>query len=185
MSWNADYSHSVIEFSVRHLMLAKTRGSFEKFTVNLTADEATPANSSVEVQIDVTSLNTRDANRDGHLKSPDFLDAAKYPFITFKSTGLDLTSEQNATLSGELTIRDITKPVTLDVEYHGQSKSPWGTTNAGFAASTKIRRSDWDLTWNVALETGGVLVGEEITITIELELIKQAPVAAPVEEVAA
>ncbi|MDZ4718520.1 MAG: YceI family protein [Roseiflexaceae bacterium] len=184
MSWNADYGHSVVEFSARHMMLAKTRGQFEKFTVTVDADEANPANSSVEVQIDAASLNTRDANRDGHLKSPDFLDVAKYPYITFKSTGLNLSSQKNATLQGVLTIRDVTKPVTLEVEYHGQSKSPWGTTNAGFTASTKISRSDWELTWNVALETGGVLVSDEITINIELELVKQA-VTAPAEEVAA
>lgn len=181
MSWSTDYGHSAIEFSVRHMMLAKTRGSFEKYTVTVDADEANPANSTVEVQIDASSLNTRDANRDGHLKSPDFLDVAKYPYITFKSTSLNLTSAEAGKLEGELTIRDVTKPVTLDVEYQGQSKSPWGTTNAGFAATTKISRSAWDLTWNVALETGGVLVGDEITITIELELVKQAPVEAPAE----
>jgi polyisoprenoid-binding protein YceI len=175
MSWQTDYGHSSIEFSVRHMMLSKTRGQFEKYTVTVNANEDNIADSTVDVQIDVASINTRDEKRDGHLKSPDFFDVGNYPYLTFKSTRLERLSESEAKLYGDLTIRDITSPVVLDVEYNGQSKSPWGTTNAGFTASTKINRKDWNLTWNVALETGGVLVSDEIALQIEVELVKQVP----------
>lgn len=175
MSWQIDYGHSSIEFSARHMMLSKVRGRFESFSGTVNGDEANPANSTVDIQIDAASLQSRDANRDGHLKSPDFLNVEQYPHITFKSTKLEVLNDTNAKLTGDLTIRDVTRPVTLDVEYNGQSKSPWGTTSVGFSATTVINRKDWNLTWNVALETGGVLVGEEITITIELELVKQVP----------
>jgi polyisoprenoid-binding protein YceI len=178
MSWQPDYGHSVIEFSARHMMLAKVRGQFEKFTISIDADDANPAAASVEVQIDAASINTRDANRDGHLKSPDFLDVGNYPYITFKSTSVELKSDTEAVLHGDLTIRDVTRPVSLAVESHGLARSPWGTTNAGFSATTKINRKDWNLTWNVALETGGVLVGEEITVSIEVEFVKQVPAEA-------
>jgi polyisoprenoid-binding protein YceI len=177
MNWQIDFSHSAIEFSVRHMMLAKTRGRFKIFTGTITADEQHPERSLVDVQIDTSSLDTRDEARDNHLRSPDFLDVTKYPYMTFKSTKLDLIDETHAKLAGDLTIRDVTRPVTLDVEYHGQARSPWGTTNAGFTAETKINRRDWGLTWNVALETGGVLVGDEITINIEIEAVQQAPVS--------
>jgi polyisoprenoid-binding protein YceI len=174
-TWQTDYGHSAIEFSARHLMLSKVRGRFENFTVTVNADEDNVAGATVDVQIEAASLNSRDEKRDGHLKSPDFLDVANHPHITFKSTRLERTSTESAKLHGDLTIRGETKPVVLDVEYHGQAKTPWGTTNAGFTASTKINRQEWGLTWNVALETGGVLVGEEITIAIELELVKSVP----------
>lgn len=179
MSWQTDYSHSTIEFSVRHMMLSKVRGRFEKFSVTVNADEDNVADSTVDVQIEAASINTKDEKRDGHLTSPDFLDVANYPNLTFTSTRLVRSSEDQAKLYGDLTIRGVTKPVVLDVEYQGQAKSPWGTTNAGFTATTRINRREWDLTWNVALETGGVLVGDEITISIDLELVKQ--VVAPVE----
>ena len=172
MAWTIDASHSEIQFSVRHMMLAKTRGRFESFSGTLNLDENNPAATTVEIQIDAASINTRDAQRDGHLKSPDFFNADVYPHLTFKSTGVTVTGDNTAKLAGDLTIRDVTKPVTLDVEYVGKSKSPWGTENYGFSATTKINREDWDLTWNAALETGGVLVGKEVTIEIELELVK-------------
>jgi polyisoprenoid-binding protein YceI len=178
MSWQTDYGHSSIEFSARHMMLSKVRGQFEKYTVTVNANEDDVTNSTVDVQIDVASINTRDANRDGHLKSPDFFDAGNFPYITFKSSRLERLSESSAKLYGDLTVRDVTNPVVLDVEYHGQAKSPWGTTNAGFTASTKISRKDWNLTWNVGLETGGVLVGDEIALQIEIELVKQVPAEA-------
>jgi len=173
MAWQIDSSHSSIQFSVRHMMISRVKGTFEHFSGTVALDEATPNNTVVNVSIDAASINTRDAQRDGHLKSPDFLDAANFPALTFVSTKVEQTNAKNAKLHGNLTIRDITRPVVLDVEYVGQAKSPWGTVSAGFSASAKINRKDWNLTWNQALETGGVLVGEEISIDIDLELVKQ------------
>jgi polyisoprenoid-binding protein YceI len=178
MAWQLDSSHSHIQFSARHMMLSKTRGEFESFSGVFNLNEATPAASTVEVQIDAASINTRDEKRDEHLRSADFFDVANFPYITFKSTGVEVLDSERAKLHGDLTIRGVTKPVTLNVEHTGKSKSPWGTENFGFEAHIKINRKDWGLTWNVALETGGVLVGEEIGIDIELELVKQ-PEAVP------
>jgi polyisoprenoid-binding protein YceI len=173
MSWQLDTSHSHIQFSVRHMMISRVRGEFEKLSGTIQPNEANPAASNVEIQIEASSINTRDEQRDTHLRSPDFLNVEQYPYLTFKSTGVEQIDSHNAKLHGDLTIRDITRPVTLDVEYQGKSKSPWGTENYGFNAKTKINRKDWGLEWNVALETGGVLVGDEVNIDIELELVKQ------------
>lgn len=173
MAWQLDTSHSHVQFSARHMMISKVRGEFEKVSGAVNLDEANPANTTVDIQIDAASINTRDEQRDAHLRSPDFLNVEQYPYLSFKSKGVDVANGEKAKLHGDLTIRDVTKPVTLDVEFQGKSKSPWGTENYGFSASTKINRKDWGLEWNVALETGGVLVGEEVTIDIELELVKQ------------
>ncbi|HQF63078.1 MAG TPA: YceI family protein [Anaerolineaceae bacterium] len=174
MSWQIDTAHSQIQFTVRHLMISKVRGSFEKFSGMVALDESAPANTTVDVQIETGSVNTREPQRDGHLRSPDFFNSEAFPLMTFKSKRVDVVDGHHAKLIGDLTIRDVTREVTLDVEYLGQAKSPWGTTSAGFTATTKINRKDWNLTWNQALETGGVLVGEEVEISIELELVKQA-----------
>ncbi len=171
--WIIDDSHSLIQFTVRHMMISKVRGRFDRFNGTITADEQNPANSSVNVQIDAASINTRDAKRDGHLTSPDFLDVASYPYITFVSKRIETLDASRGRLIGDLTIRGVTREVTLDVEYNGQARSPWGTVSAGFHASTTINRKDWGLTWNMALETGGVLVGDEVEIDIEVELIRQ------------
>jgi polyisoprenoid-binding protein YceI len=178
MSWQFDSAHTQIQFSVRHMMISKVRGEFQKFSGTLALDENNPASASLEVSIDVNSISTRDAQRDGHLKSPDFFNAEVYPAITFKSSGVQVTGSNTAVLTGDLTIRDVTKPVSLEVEFLGFAKSPWGTTNAGFTASGKINREDFGLGWNVALETGGVLVGKDIEINIEAEVIKAPEVAA-------
>ncbi|MBP7962403.1 MAG: YceI family protein [Caldilineaceae bacterium] len=173
MSWQIDSSHSHIQFSVRHMMISRVKGTFETFSGTVALDEANPANTVVNVSIEAASINTRDAQRDGHLQSPDFLDAATFPTLTFVSTKVEKTGTNHAKLYGDLTIQTVTRPVVLDVEYVGQAKSPWGTVSAGFSASTKINRKEWNLTWNQALETGGLLVGEEIAIEIDLELVKQ------------
>jgi len=185
MSWQIDSAHSQIQFSVRHMMISNVRGRFENFTGVVEFNEQDPTRSSVDVQIEAASINTREAQRDGHLKSPDFLNADKYPYLTFKSKRIEKTDATHGRMIGVLTIRDITKEVVLDVEYSGQAKSPWGTTSAGFSAATKINRKDWDLTWNQALETGGVLVGDEVNVNIELEIVKQAEAQAQAEAVAA
>jgi polyisoprenoid-binding protein YceI len=174
MSWQIDSAHSQIQFSVRHMMISNVRGRFENFTGVVEFNEQDPTQSKVDVQIEAASVNTREAQRDGHLKSPDFFNADKYPYLTFKSKRIEKTDATHGRVVGDLTIRDVTKQVVLDVEYAGQAKSPWGATSAGFSATTKINRKDWDLTWNQTLETGGVLVGDEIGINVELEIVKQA-----------
>ena len=173
MLWQLDKAHSDIHFSVRHMMISTVRGRFEDFSGTFDLNEADPTQSKVEVEIQAASINTKEPQRDGHLKSPDFLDVEKYPTLTFKSKRVEKVDDSHGRVMGDLTIKDITKEVVLDVEYAGQAKSPWGTISAGFTATTSINRKDWDLTWNQALETGGVLVGDEVKITIELELVKQ------------
>ena len=173
MSWQIDTSHTHLQFTVRHMMLSKVRGAFEKFSGSVNLDETNPANTSVEFQIETASVNTRDSQRDSHLRSPDFFNAEAFPTITFTSKKVDVTGDNTAVLTGDLTIRDVTREVKMNVEFLGMSQSPWGTQNAGFEAKTRILREDWGLTWNVALETGGWLVGKEIDINIELELVKQ------------
>lgn len=177
MSWTIDNSHTQIEFSVRHLMISKVRGQFEKFSGQVELDEAHPENTTLEVKIETASVNTREPNRDTHLRSADFFESEVYPYMIFSSKRTELVDKEHARLVGDLTIRDVTREVALDVEYVGKAKSPWGTTSVGFAASTKINREDWGLTWNQALETGGVLVGKEIDIAIEIELMETVPQA--------
>ncbi len=172
MSYKLDTAHSQVQFTVRHMMISKVRGTFEKFDGVFNLDETNPANTTLDVKIETASVNTRDAKRDDHLRSGDFFDAEKFPSMTFKSTRVELLDSMNAKLYGDLTIKDITKPVVLNVEFLGSAKSPWGSTSYGFTGHTVISRKEWNLTWNVALETGGVLVGDDITIDIELELVK-------------
>ena len=182
MSWKIDPAHSQAQFTVRHMMISNVRGRFENFTGTVAFDEQNPARSKVDVQIEAASINTREPNRDAHLRSPDFLNAEKYPYLYFKSKRVQKLDAAHGRIVGDLTIRDITREVVLDVDYAGQAKSPYGTVSAGFSAQTKINRKDWGLNWNVALETGGWLVGEEVTINIELEIVKQTE---PVEELEA
>jgi polyisoprenoid-binding protein YceI len=163
------------------MMISTVRGRFEEFDGTFDLNEADPSRSKIEIVIQAGSINTKEAQRDGHLRSPDFFDVEKYPTITFKSKRVEKLGRENLRLVGDLTIKNVTKEVALDVAYAGQAKSPWGTVNAGFTAHTRINRKDWGLNWNQALETCGVLVSDEITINVELELIKQAE-AVPVLE---
>jgi polyisoprenoid-binding protein YceI len=155
------------------MMLSKVRGEFQDFAIHLDLDEEHPEAATVEARIKTASVNTRDGLRDGHLRSRDFFKSDEYPEMVFKSSRVVRTGKTKATLHGELTIRDVTKPVVLDVIYFGSSTSRPGTTNAGFRAGAKINREDWGLTWNAAVETGGWLVGKDITINIEAEFTKQ------------
>lgn len=174
MSWQVDYAHSEILFSVKHMMISTVRGRFESFTANVDFNEADPTRSHVEVQIAADSINTKETQRDGHLKSPDFLDAPNHPYLTFVSKRIEKIDDQHGRIIGDLTIRGVTNEVVLEAQYVGQAKSPWGgTISAGFNATTKIDRTKWGLNWNHLLETGGLLVGNEITVNIELELVKQ------------
>ena len=175
MSWQIDAAHSEIQFKVRHMMVSWAKGSFEKFGGTIVLDEQNPENTSVDIQIDAASISTRQADRDAHLRSPDFFDAPNHPFIAFKSKKVQQTSAKTAKLVGDLTIRGTTKEVTLDVTYEGQHKSPFGPfLAAGFNAETVISRKEWGLTWNALVEGGGVLVGDDVHISIELELNKAA-----------
>lgn len=173
MSWQIDSAHSHVYFTVRHMMISKVRGSFEAFSGMVAFNEDNPVETAVDIHIDASSIRTRNGDRDAHLKSPDFLNVEQYPTIRFVGTRVEQDDEYSGRLFGNLSIKDETKPVVLDVEYAGVAQSPWGTTSAGFSASGEINRTDWGLTWNQALETGGVLVGEKIKIEIELELVKQ------------
>ena len=185
MSWKIDPAHSHIQFSVRHMMISTVRGEFENFEGDIDFDQKNPENSSAYIKIDAGSINTGENDRDNHLRSADFLDAEQYPYIIFESKRVANTGEESGRITGDMTIHGVTKEVVLDVKFQGLAKSPWGTTSAGFSASTGINRKDWDLTWNQALETGGVLVGDKIKIDIEVELIEQAEEVTQQDAVAA
>lgn len=170
-NYSIDVSHSSVGFAVRHMVVSKTRGRFTKFSGNFAFDAENPGVSHVEVTIDVGSIDTHDAQRDGHLKSADFFDAENHKEITFKSKRVEGTGADLKVI-GDLTIRGVTHEVTLEVEYAGGGKDPWGNERAGFAAKTSLNRKDYGLSWNAALETGGVLVGEKVEIELEIEAIK-------------
>ncbi len=171
--WEIDSSHSGIHFSVRHLVIAKVRGQFARWTGSVVAEEGDLSRASLNVVIDSTSIETGVADRDTHLKSADFLDAANYPEIVFNSKQVEKLNNDRFRVSGELTIRGVSRDVVLDVEYAGQAKDPWGNERAGFTAKASIDRRDFGLTWNQLLEAGGVMVGERIDIEIEVEAVKQ------------
>jgi polyisoprenoid-binding protein YceI len=158
---------------VKHMMISTVRGQFDAFDIDLNYDEENPANTTVAAQINAASINTKNGDRDGHLKSPDFLNATEFPNLTFRSKKVEANGNNDGYLIGDLTIRDITKEVKLKVDHTGQAKNPFtGQISAGFSANGVINRKEFDLTWNQALETGGVLVGDEIKLNIELEIIK-------------
>ena len=174
-TWNIDPTHSHAEFKVRHLMISNVKGSFPKVAGVLALDEADPAKSSVEATIEVASIETRDAQRDGHLKSADFFDVEKFPTMTFKSTKVTVEGAGAGMVEGELTIRDVTKTVVFDVEGPTPAtKDPWGNLRVGVEATTKISRKEFGLTWSAPLEAGGVMIGDEVTITLEVEFVKAA-----------
>lgn len=165
-TWTVDPAHSELSFSVRHLMVSKVRGKFADFTGTVEVG-APAAESKVTATVQLASVDTGSADRDGHLKSPDFFDVEQNPEMTFVST-----SVTDGTLVGDLTIKGVTKPVTFDLEFNGVAADPWGNTKAGFEAETEINRTDWGLTWNAAIEGGGVLVAEKVKITLDVELLK-------------
>jgi len=175
---NFDLVHSSIGFWVRHLMVSKVHGRFSQWAGTLEFDEQHPGGSRVAVRIDAGSIDTREAPRDAHLRSPDFLDAEHFPHITFTSTGVERKSGADLRVTGDLTIRGVTRPVQLDAEYAGRVKDPWGGERLGFSARTTINRSDFGLTWNQLLEAGGVAVADKIEISLEIEAVKSAVQAA-------
>ena len=173
-TWKIDPSHSAIHFSVRHMVVSKTRGRFTRFGGEILFDPEKPAASSVSVTIEPASLDTADAQRDTHLRSADFFDVEKHPQASFRSTKVQDLGGGKLRVTGDLTIRGVTKPVVLETSYEGAGKDPWGGERAGFSASTTIERKEFGLEWNKALETGGVLVGEKVELTLEVEAVKQA-----------
>lgn len=171
--YGIDKSHSTAEFVARHLMIAKVRGRFEEFSGTVTIGEQ-PEDSHVEVTIDASSISTAEPARDEHLRSPDFFDVGTYPTLSFRSTKVELGRNGRFTLTGDLTVRDVTKPVVLEGSFEGAGATPWGTAAIGFSAATEIDREEWGLTWNQALETGGVLVGRKVRIELSVEAVPAA-----------
>ena len=170
-TYSLDVSHSNVGFVVRHLMVSKVRGSFTDFSGTVTiADD--PAESHVEVEVQLASIDTRDEQRDGHLRSADFFDVEQHPTMTYKSTKVRHDGGNDWTVEGDLTVAGVTQPLTLEVSFEGGAKDPWGGTRIGFSAKGELNREDFGLTWNQALETGGVLVGKKLTIEIEAEAVK-------------
>ncbi len=171
VAWEADVAHSHIGFKVRHMMISNVKGEFAKYTVKVQADSKELAKATVEATIDVKSITTGNGKRDDHLRSPDFFDVAKHPTMVFKSKSVKKQGKDKLKVAGDLTIRGVTKPVTLDVSgLVGPIKDPWGNMKVGFQATTTINRKDFGLTWNKALEAGGLLVGNEVAITLDVEL---------------
>ncbi|QBD80844.1 polyisoprenoid-binding protein [Ktedonosporobacter rubrisoli] len=174
MVWTLDTTHSEVTFSIRHMMFSKVSGSFNVFKATLEIDEEHPENSWVQAEAEVASINTREEKRDAHLRSADFFDADKYPLLTFKSKQVLPKGGRHYDVVGDLTLHGVTREVTFDVEYGGQipkASNPFGDQRAGLTATTTINRKDFGLTWNFALETGGIMVGEEVKIEINLEAV--------------
>lgn len=170
--WGLDPMHSEINFKVKHMMIANVTGGFTKFDVTAQTIGNDFSTARINFKTDVNSINTNNEQRDGHLKSADFFDAETYPEINFESTGLEKKNDEEFILNGNLTIKDITKPVKLNVNFGGIGTDPYGNTKAGFTIDGKINRKDFGLTWNANLEAGGVLVGEELKIQSEIQLAK-------------
>lgn len=171
--WVIDPTHSEVAFKIKHLMISNVKGNFSEFEATALTDGDDFSLAEIDVKINTASINTGVADRDGHLKSPDFFDAEKYPAMTFKSKSFSGSGDEYV-LEGDFTIKDVTKPVSLNVEFGGLMTDPWGNVKAGFTIEGKINRKDFGLNWNAALEAGGVLVGEEVKLSAEIEMLKVA-----------
>ena len=171
--WNLDPTHSEIGFKVKHMMITNVSGSFGKFDVKVDTEESDFTSADITLTAELNSISTGNSDRDNHLKSGDFFDVAQYPELKFVSSKMEQKDDAHFVLHGNLTIKEVTKPVKLDVELGGIGKDPWGNEKAGFTISGKINRTDYSLTWNAALETGGVLVSEEVKLHAEVQLVKQ------------
>ena len=170
-TWKIDASHTTVEFSAKHMMFTTVKGRFANVEGTISLDGDSPAAASVDVTMEAASIDTRNEQRDGHLKSADFLDAANYPAVTFRSTKIE-GGKDSFTLTGDLTIRGTTRPITLDVTFEGQGIDPWGGERRGFSATGSFDRREFGLTWNQALEAGGLLVSNEIKIQIDAQIIR-------------
>ncbi len=180
-TWQLDPAHSNVEFAVRHLMISTVKGRFGQVSGTLTTDDTNddvlPSSFALDVSVDVASIDTRQEQRDAHLRSADFFDAEHFPKLTFKGRRIEGDPKGEFRLIGELTIRGVTHPITLDVTAEGENRDPWGNDRKGFSATGKIRRSDFGLTWNQALESGGVVVGDDIKISVDAEFVSPVPAA--------
>ena len=173
ITWKLDPAHSSAEFKVKHMMISNVKGSFSGLSGTLTENPSEPTRSSVEASVDIATLTTGDAQRDAHLKSADFFEVEKYPRMTFKSTSVERKGEAEYRVTGDLNLHGVTRPVTFAVEGpSAPNKDPWGNTRIGLSATTKINRKDFGLNWNAALETGGILVGEDVQISLDVQFIK-------------
>ena len=172
-TWSIDPGHSNVEFAVKHLMISSVKGRFGINSGALHLDDADPSKTSVEIEIDAASVDTRQEQRDNHLRSADFFDTAQHPKIVFRSTRVDGDTSGEFAITGDLTIKNVTRPVALKAEFEGEVRDPWGGERLGFSAEGKINRKDFDLTWNQALEAGGWVVGDDIKLRIDAEFVKQ------------
>lgn len=170
--WVLDPAHSSVDFSVRHMMIANVKGTFQNFTAEIEADPADLTNANIEFTVETASVDTRNKDRDGHLVSADFFDVENHPKMTFKATKIEKTDEGEYNVTGDLTLRGVTKQETFAVSFEGQGKDPWGNEKAGFSATGTLNRSDYGLVWNAALETGGVLVGDKVKINLQIQAAK-------------
>ena len=173
MNWKIDHKHSIVEFTARHMMFTKVRGRFDEFEGTINFDPSDLTNTTVNVEIETASIKTNDDGRDEHLRSADFLQVEAYPTMKFASKRVEQKDDKHGTIIGDLTIRDETRQVSLDIEYYGLQEDPWGNTRAVFSGSTTINRKEWGLTWNVALEAGGFLVSDKLDIDIEIQLVQE------------
>lgn len=180
--WQIDAAHSHVTFTVKHMMISKVRGSFGKFNAEVEADPENLSSASLKFTIDVNSIDTDSEDRDNHLRSADFFDTENHPEITFVSTSIQPDGDDEYKVTGDLTIKGETKSVTLEAEYEGRAKNPWGQEVVAFSVDGKINRKDFGLTWNQALETGGVLVGEDVKIHLDLEATEEQPQTEEAEE---
>jgi polyisoprenoid-binding protein YceI len=172
--WAVDFTHSSVDFTIKHMMIAKVKGTFHKFEANIDADPADLTTADISFSIDLSSIDTRNADRDNHLRTGDFFDIAQFPALNFKSTNIVKTDDDEYDVTGEVSLHGVTRPETFSVTFEGAGKDPWGNEKAGFSGKGSIKRSDYGLTYNAALETGGVLIGDEVKISIEIEVGKQA-----------
>ncbi len=174
VTWNMDPTHSELGFKVKHMMVTNLSGKFTDFSVQASSDDDQFSNPAISFSAKIASVNTGQEQRDTHLRSPEFFDVEAHPEMTFKASKMEKISDENYKMHGDLTIKGVSKPVQLDVEFGGIGKDPWGNTKAGFTVNGKIKRSDFGLTWNAPLETGGVLVSDEVRINSEIQLVKGA-----------
>jgi polyisoprenoid-binding protein YceI len=176
-NWQVDGTHSNIRFTVKHMVISKVHGRFARWSASLEMDEKKPADSSLDVTIEAASIDTSVADRDTHLRSPDFFDVQKFPTMTYKSRRIDGVSSDAYRVVGDLTMHGVTREIVLETEFGGRTKDPWGNERAGFSAKTSLNRKDFGLTWSQVLETGGLVVGDRVDVEIEVEFVKQAAVA--------
>jgi len=175
--YQIDPAHTRLGFVARHAMVTKVRGTFREVEGTIHLDAQDPTRSSAQVRVNVASLTTEQDQRDGHLRGPDFFDVEQFPEITFTSTSAEVVDEDTYRLTGDLTVKGVTKPVTLDIAYGGSAKDPFGNLRAGFEAEATVNRKDWGLTWNAALETGGFLVSDKVKLELDVSAIKLTPTA--------